>query len=53
VGAQREILLVSGPNLDLLGQRDPRHYGTATLDEIVERTRRRAAATSSPMPRAS
>ena len=42
--AQREILLVSGPNLDLLGQRDPRHYGTVTLEEIVERTRRRAAA---------
>ena len=44
MGAQRAILLVSGPNLDLLGQRDPRHYGTATLEEIVERTRRRAAA---------
>jgi 3-dehydroquinate dehydratase II len=29
------ILLVHGPNLSQLGTRDPRHYGTATLDEIV------------------
>ena len=29
------ILLLSGPNLNLFGQRDPAVYGTATLDDLV------------------
>ena len=36
------VLLLNGPNLNLLGQREPEVYGTATLDDHV-RTARHAA----------
>jgi 3-dehydroquinate dehydratase-2 len=37
------ILLLSGPNLNLLGEREPHHYGTTTLDELVALARETAA----------
>lgn len=36
------ILLVNGPNLNTLGQRQPHIYGTLTLADIVARVRERA-----------
>jgi 3-dehydroquinate dehydratase-2 len=37
------ILLCSGPNLNLLGEREPHFYGTTTLDELVSLARETAA----------
>ncbi len=40
--ARPRVLLINGPNLNLLGQREPEVYGTATLADHVDAARRAA-----------
>ena len=39
-----QLLLLNGPNLNLLGQREPGLYGLQTLDAIEQQLKERAAA---------
>ena len=39
----KQILLVNGPNLNMLGRREPGHYGADTLPEIVEKLTKQAS----------
>ena len=44
MAASKHILVLHGPNLNLLGTREPAHYGKATLASIDQRLRTRAEA---------
>lgn len=39
---QKKIVVIHGPNLNMLGRREPEVYGTATLDDVNEMLARRA-----------
>lgn len=43
-GHAHDVLLLNGPNLNLLGQREPGIYGQRTLEDIVTGLRKEAAA---------
>jgi 3-dehydroquinate dehydratase-2 len=40
----KKVLIIHGPNLHLLGQREKDVYGTVTIDEINERLKKEASA---------
>ena len=38
-----DLLVINGPNLNLLGTREPEHYGSDTIDDINKRLQSQAA----------
>src|SRR5690606_6421279 len=41
--AMKPVFVLNGPNLNLLGEREPQHYGVATLKDIEARLQAEAA----------
>lgn len=39
----KKILLINGPNLNLLGSREPEKYGTTTLADVEEAAKKQAS----------
>ncbi|MBI5752895.1 MAG: type II 3-dehydroquinate dehydratase [Hydrogenophilales bacterium] len=46
---KKNILVLHGPNLNLLGTREPEHYGRDTLAQIDARLKKRAAASGAAL----
>ncbi len=44
--ATKSILVLHGPNLNLLGEREPQHYGKQTLEDIDQALKTLAASKS-------
>ena len=40
--SKKKISVIHGPNLNLLGEREPEHYGSMTLEDINARLKERA-----------